>query len=263
MEPAPHIVRRGRGMPLIGLHGNGVDHRLLLPLDGCFVVAEWERLYLDLPGFGRTPPLPDPGGLPELADWLVDQVAQLVGERRFAVLASSLGGLLARHLLAEFGTQVAGLALVAPVVFPDPAERALPDRTVIERDEALLAHLDSGEREQFTTIAARQTADSWHAFRDHALPGIRTAHPEAMARLSQRYFLDPAPGSAALFDRPTLIITGKQDHIVGHADQLVLLDHFTAATYVALDGAGHNVHLEQPAIAGQLVRDWASRVEAA
>src|SRR5699024_10003118 len=178
---------------------------------------------------------------------LVGQVVQLVGERRFAVLASSLGGLLARHLLAAFGTQVAGLALIAPVVFPDPAERALPVRTVVERDEAFLAHLDSGEREQFTTIAARQTADSWHAFRDHALPGIRTAPPAAAASCA----------------RPTLITTGKQAHIVGHADQLVLLDHFPAATYVALDGAGHNVHLEQPAIAGQLVRDWASRVEAA
>lgn len=50
-QPAPHIVRRGSGAPLILVHGMGVDHRLLLPLDAALEAAGgWERIYVDLPG---------------------------------------------------------------------------------------------------------------------------------------------------------------------------------------------------------------------
>lgn len=31
--PAPHVVRRGEGIPVLFVHGMGVDHRLLLEVD--------------------------------------------------------------------------------------------------------------------------------------------------------------------------------------------------------------------------------------
>ena len=63
MIPGVNLVRRGSGVPLVAVHGNGVDHRLLLALDDCFAQGgDWERIYLDLPGFGETAPLDDAGG---------------------------------------------------------------------------------------------------------------------------------------------------------------------------------------------------------
>lgn len=262
MSPGTFFVRRGEGMPLVVIHGNGVDHRLLLPLDECFGDGRWERLYLDLPGFGRTPPRSEIAGLPDLAEWLVTTVRELVGERPFALLANSLGALLARHVAAQMEEQVTGLALIAPVVDPDPSRRTLAAFSVVQRDEALLKRMTNDDREEFTGIAARQTAESWEAFRDHALPGIRAADPETMVRLSRRYFLEEVPEDiSAPFERPTVIVTGKQDHIVGYADQFHLLHHYSAATYAVLDGAGHNVHLEQPAAVSRLLRDWARHVQ--
>ena len=262
MNPGQFTMRSGSGMPLVVVHGNGVDHRVLLPLDGCFAEGAWERIYLDLPGFGRTPSLPGIGGLPELAEWLVSTIRELVGARPFALLANSLGGLLARHVAACLGDQVAGLALIAPVVDPDPTRRTLPDLCVVERDDALLASLDAGDREEFAGVAARQTAASWEAFRDYALPGIRAADPKAMSQLSARYFLDVEPETESVpFAGPTVIVTGRQDHVVGYVDQFHLLEQFGAVTYAVLDGAGHNVHLEQPAAVAQLLRDWSSRIQ--
>ncbi|MGC5617167.1 alpha/beta fold hydrolase [Georgenia sp. Z1491] len=263
MNPEASVVRRGTGMPLVAIHGNGVDHRLLLPLDPCFDDG-WERLYLDLPGFGGAPALTGHGDLPDLARWLVDAVRGLVGTAPFALLANSLGGLLARHLVAQLGEQVVGIALIAPVVDPDPARRTLPDRLVVERDDALLASLPADDRAEFTGIAARQTAESWLAFRDHALPGIRSADPTAMSRLAARYVLDDVPEAVSPpFVRPALVVTGRQDHVVGYRDQLGLLDHYAAATYATLDRAGHNVHLEQPDVVSALVREWSRRVRGA
>ncbi|SCL13576.1 hypothetical protein [Micromonospora inyonensis] len=67
MSGPPNVGRKGDGLPLVAIHGNGVDHPLLLALDDC--PAEpgcGERIYLDLPGFGGTPPLDGTGGLPAL-----------------------------------------------------------------------------------------------------------------------------------------------------------------------------------------------------
>lgn len=59
VRPRPHVVRRGTGVPLVMVHGNGVDHRLLLELDEVFAApGRWERIHVDLPGFGRSPALP-------------------------------------------------------------------------------------------------------------------------------------------------------------------------------------------------------------
>lgn len=261
MSPRPHVLRRGHGLPVIMVHGNGVDHRLLLALDDCFVDEDWERIYLDLPGFGRTPRLSGAGGLPELANWLVATVRELVGERPFAVVANSLGGLLARHVVARLPDQVVGLALLAPVVEPDPVRRTLPEFAVAERDADLLARLGEEDRDEFTGIMVRQSEATWDAFREYVLPGIRLADQVAVRRLASRYFLVDVPEVVSVpFDAPTVIVTGRRDQVVGYVDQFGLVDHYRAATYVALDGAGHNVHLDQPTAVAGIVRDWARRV---
>lgn len=58
-------------------------------------------------------------------------------------------------------------------------------------------------------------------------------------------------------------VLGRQDHIVGFADQLALLDHCPQMTVVVLDGAGHNAHLERPAEVAALFGGWLDAVAAA
>lgn len=251
-------------MPLVALHGNGVDHRMLLGLDDVLAASGgWERIYPDLAGFGRTPALDAPGGLPELADWTAAMVRDVVGDRPFALIASSLGGLLARHVVAAVSDQVRGLALLAPVVDPVPSRRSLPPFEVRERDEELLASLDAGDRLEFEGLTARQVRDVWELFRETVLPGVRVADAEAGARLWENYVLDmPETSLAQPCEAPTLIVTGRQDHIVGYTDQLALLEHYPRATYLLLDDAGHNPQLEQPTLVAAALRDWSRRVHA-
>lgn len=217
-------------------------------------------MYLDLAGFGKTSALSGVAGLPELANWLVAQVSELVSDRPFALLANSLGGLLARHLRAASPDQVIGLALLAPVIDPDPTRRALPPFAVIERDEQLLASLPRDDRADFTEMTARQSRETWDLFRQFALPGIRAANADAMARLGQRYFLLAHPEEVAgAFIGPALVVAGRQDHVVGYEDQIDLVRrYYPAATYAALHGAGHNVHLDCPAAVSALLWQWAT-----
>lgn len=53
---ALHVVRHGEGRPVVVLHGAGVDHR---ESEACFEPLldrpDLRRVYVDLPGMGRSP----------------------------------------------------------------------------------------------------------------------------------------------------------------------------------------------------------------
>lgn len=262
VTPRPHVVRRGSGIPVLFIHGNGVDHRMMLALDGGFqAVGGLERWYIDLPGFGRTPALAAPGGLPQLADWLDAAVSQLVGTTPFAVVGTSLGGLLARDLVTRRPDQCLGMALLAPVVDSVRENRTVPSHVVLREDPTLIAALSGPDAEAYTELAVVQSRENWERFREWVLPGLRTAGVRAMARLANDYALPVLPDDAwGGFDRPVLIITGRQDAVVGFQDQGELAQRFPRATFAMIDGAGHNLEIDAPEIVGAHLRAWAQQL---
>ncbi|WP_245812005.1 alpha/beta fold hydrolase [Actinophytocola xinjiangensis] len=66
----------------------------------------------------------------------------------------------------------------------------------------------------------------------------------------------------APFDRPALILTGRQDHVTGYQDQFALLPHYPRASFAVLDVAGHNLHIEQAGLFAAHLGEWLDRVEA-
>lgn len=263
MYPTAHVLRKGTGTPLIFVHGNGVDHRLLLELDDVFAQSGvWERIYLDLPGFGQTPRLPAKGGLPELAAWLNATIKGIIGSAPFAIVANSLGGLLARNAVAQHLDQCLGFALLAPVVDPIIANRNLPQQQVMNHDPALLATLSAADAESYCELAVFQSKDNWQRFQRAALPGIRAAQQVAMDKLAQCYQLpDFSDDVFADFYQPVLIVAGKQDWVVGYRDQWELAQYLNHATYAVLDCAGHNIHLDQPHAVKSLLGAWSKQIQ--
>jgi pimeloyl-ACP methyl ester carboxylesterase len=264
----PFIDRRGQGTPVLFIHGNGVDHRLLLPLDHIFEEGSWERVYLDLPGFGSTPALDAPGGLPEIAEWLRAVVRREFGAGTpdavpFALVANSLGGALARDLMAEFPELVLGALLLAPVVDPRPNHRDLTEFSVADRDDPFCSTLPDEDSEDFFQMFAIQTPESWRRYTEAALPGIRAADPEAMHLLRHRYILPDVPEErGTLPTTPVTVLVGRQDQIVGFRDQLLLAQRYERGTYVLVAGAGHNVHLDQPGLVYRVADAWKNTLEA-
>jgi pimeloyl-ACP methyl ester carboxylesterase len=257
-------VTRGSGTPLLLVHGFCVDHRLLLALDGAFDAhGGWRRIYVDLPGMGRSVAGPEIDSTDAVAAAMVSFVQHELGDEPFAVLGNSYGAMIARHLVAQLREQVLGLALLAPLVDAEPDKRYLPARTVLVEDAVLLASLDPGDAREYADMAVIQSREGWAQFREHALPGLRSFQSEAIERLRARYALTAEPESAsAPFTRPTLLITGRHDHIVGHLSAAALVErHYPYATTAVLDRAGHNVHLDQPVLTSALLVDWLSRME--
>jgi pimeloyl-ACP methyl ester carboxylesterase len=256
---ALHHVSFGEGVPVLSLHGWTPDRRLM---SGCLepVFAElpgYRRLYPDLPGMGRSP-----AGAIDSSDGIMAEVRAFVdeqiGDEPFLLIGESYGGYLARALVAERPEQILGLSLICPIgTALWHADRTVPEHVALRTEPGVLELLTEGE--DFTDLAVVRTAATLEAYRRDVAPGLAVADTEALDRIQKNWALSSAPESGPAYQRPTLIVCGRQDSVTGFEDQYALLPHYPPATYAVLDVAGHNLQLEQPELFAALIREWVHR----
>ena len=175
LQPYCAIEGNDDGLPVVFVHGMGVDHRSLMMLDKAFDGNDSiRRIYLDLPGFGRTPALPEHAcGLPEMADWLQTAIDGLVGKAApFAMVGNSMGGALVREVLAREPRRVAGMALIAPVVDPQHTGRHVAEHAVAQPNPKLTHSLPQEQVFDFITMGVNQSFDAWRRYQRFILPGV-------------------------------------------------------------------------------------------
>ena len=95
-----HYRLEGEGRPVLLLHGRPTDHRAMV---GAFEPifkerAGWQRIYVDLPGMGKTTGGRWLAGNDDVVDLLLNFMDALWGERPFLVAGLSNGGYLARGI---------------------------------------------------------------------------------------------------------------------------------------------------------------------
>lgn len=258
-----HNVQYGTGTPILILHGFCVDHRFLLSLDPTLATAgQWRRVYIDLPGMGESLAGPDIDSADAVARAVIEFARNTFQNEKFAVLGSSFGGMIARHIAAEFGDQILGLALLCPVAVAEPSQRALPPKTVLRKDPELMESLDAEDSKDYAETAVIQSRVNWERFRDAVLPGLRAFDQDAVRRITGKYSLSVEPEVVSSpFQQPTLIIAGRHDSVVGFEDQIALSANYPQSTLAVLGDAGHNAHLDQPEIVKSLIREWLNRIE--
>jgi len=267
-EQAPvtlNFADHGAGVPVLAIHGWTPDHRLMLGcLEPLFARRPgYRRLYPDLPGMGRTYAPPSVASSDDILDALQAFVDREIGDAPFLLVGESYGGYLARALARARAVQVLGLALICPIgAEVEHARRTLPERRVLRPDPALLAALPPRVAEPFAELAVVQTAETARRFEDEILPGLEAVDEQALARIRAHWTLAEDPEGGAPFERPTLILAGRQDDATGYADQYRLLAHYPRASFVVLDVAGHNLQIEQPALFDALMLEWLDRVAA-
>jgi pimeloyl-ACP methyl ester carboxylesterase len=65
----------------------------------------------------------------------------------------------------------------------------------------------------------------------------------------------------AKFEKPVLLLAGRQDAVTGYRDTWSILEHYPRASYAVLDAAGHHLQIEQPELFSRLVSEWIARAE--
>jgi pimeloyl-ACP methyl ester carboxylesterase len=258
------VVEVGTGMPVLFLHGNPVDHQhLKIQLDPVFAARPgYRRIYIDLPGFGVSPPDPDVQGSEGMLGVVLEVIDELVGDERLLIVGESWGAYLARGVIARRATQVAGVALICPVILADRTARDLPSHQVLLVRDQGVADDDTEIAAAFHSIAVVVGAEEYAYVRDVLGPAFGAADPGTQERLAARYgFPFDVDALGGPFAGPSLVLAGRQDSIVGYADGLRLIERFPRATVAVLDVAGHALLRERHETAVTLMNDWLDRVE--
>ncbi|MDE9367271.1 alpha/beta hydrolase [Luteipulveratus sp. YIM 133132] len=262
-----HVVEHGPARPQHGtivlLHGFPCDHRLMTGAFEPVLSARegWRRLYVDLPGLGRSVAGPSIDSTDAVLAVVQELVATLVPEGPVLLAGESYGGYLTQGLLAADPGRYAGVCLVAPGVIAQRDRRTVPPAEVLVRDPDAVADLTQEERAELDEYAVVQDARVLQRMREEIEVAAAEADDEAVARISARYTGTFEAMPAPSYDRPSLMIAGRQDSVVGYSDQWPMVERFSRITYAVLDRAGHNVHLEQEVLFGALVHEWLDRVE--
>ncbi len=256
-----HWVREGERPPLFLLLHGYLAHtgawRHHLP-----VLGEHGAAAVDLPGHGysemseRIPASPAEMArlLPELLDRLEVRRAVLVGH--------SLGGAVALFAAAQAPDRVAGLVLVSPFVYPQPAP---PGLRTAARFPSLFRRLFSSPPgragvgfllERASSVPPgedpRERAMTLFSHLD-APGGWRSAQRTGVAALTQ------VPDSALVagLAQPALVFWGLADAVrpVEMGERLCR-EYGGPCELERVDGTGHNLHEERPALFSERVLSW-------
>lgn len=137
-------------------------------------------------------------------------------------------------------------------------KRILPDKQVILQDEELLNKLTSTEREAFCELAVIANEYTYKRFQEEIKPGLDIANYEFVERLQKNYSLT-MDFHRKKYEKPVLLLAGRQDISVGYQDIIEIIDDYPRATLALLDMAGHNLQIEQPELFESLVGEWIRR----
>lgn len=252
-----HFEERGSGVPLFLLHGfTGQSESWSTTIE--ILKGKYRTIAIDLVGHGRTDAPADVSRYAfsqatcDLAD-----IGSCVGIRQAVWLGYSMGGRLALGVALRHPEIVSALILEsASPGIADSAERE--QRRVA--DELLASRIESGGVPAF--VAEWESLPIWQSQRSLTPIHIERQRSNRLANRAnglagslrgmgagaQKPFWD----NLALLQTPTLLIAGELDaKFVDIAARMVSM--MPAAQLQVVPGAGHAVHLEQPALFAEAV----------
>lgn len=245
------------------LHGWSLDHQVMLhAMEPLFEKRSgWKRIYIDLPGMGVSEPQTSIHNSDDMLEAVMHLIDEIIPGHPFIVCGYSYGGYIARGLVHSRHNKVHGLMLMAPMTIPEFDNRLVPQKTVLKRDSELISGLTPQDADEFCSIGVVQGQNEWERFNKEILLPSKLKNDEFLNQIRKNGYGFTFDISSKL-EYPTLIITGRQDHVVGYQDAWSLMEDYPRATFAVLDMAGHNLQIEQTDVFNALVHNWLNKLEA-
>jgi proline-specific peptidase len=268
-----HVVRIGRGRPLVVCGGMQLGHAYLRSLDS--FADEREVIYYDARGSGHTPvgdsvQLTYAGAIEDL-----EGLRSALGLEQVGILGHSLGGHLAYLYASRYTANVESLILVAPgpplteelamqLSEAMQAQRTAEDKADLERIGASAA-FQAGEPKAVEDLILKIYAPFFRdrstiasldmGFTEITAANVLDYEERLVATLPDE---DPL-GSLSRISCPTLVVHGERDPIPVESSQLVK-DQIPGAELAIIPGGSHFPFLEDGDAFQRVVREWLARV---
>lgn len=237
-QPAIMAGSSGAELPLILLPGTLCDDRLFGPL----IAALGGPVHKVFPIDGGSSAAAVAAGLLKQAP------------PRFRLLGFSLGGMVAFEMARQAPARIAGLALLssnARSIAPEdrPARRATYDLADGEQPADLIDRLWP----HYVGRAALQDETLLRLIKDMAADCRRDALARQIEIMLSRASSLPLLPSLTM---PSLILAGAEDGLCPPAMQSEMAAALPDVRLALIEGAGHFLPLEAPAIAAHHIREW-------
>ncbi|MBF9028762.1 alpha/beta fold hydrolase [Rhodobacterales bacterium HKCCE3408] len=259
-----HAELVGEGTPILILHGGGLDHRHMMEaLEPVFERTEgWRRVYVDLPGHGRSVADDSVRTQDDVLDMLSAFVSRAFPEERCALIGESRGSYHAMGLAHKRPDDVIGMMLIVAGGMDPGSGNSLPEhRTLIPDASVRPADVSAEAMARFERLVV-QSPEILEKIERTKVPAARLADSDLAGRIAQAFTFsfDLSSRPDKVFDRPCLILNGRQDAIAGYRDMMDALELYPRATLAVLDRAGHSLAWEQPDLFEALTLEWLRRV---
>jgi pimeloyl-ACP methyl ester carboxylesterase len=126
------------------------------------------------------------------------------------------------------------------------------------KDPKALAQLSPDDAQRLEGLAVVQNKEVVDWYRDVVVPARQGGNQTMIERRTYSFDLEAVTKS---FEKPTLILTGRQDSHVGYQDGWDIIEKYPRATFAVLDRAGHALGVEQEGLFQALVHEWLDRIE--
>lgn len=255
----------GEGKPIIMIHGFSPDHRLMSECMEPILRKKdgYKRIYFDLPGMGKSESAEWINNADDMLNIIIEFINRIIPNENFLLVGESYGGYMSRGILHRMRDRIDGIALICPVIIADDKKRSVPDHKVLKEDTELLSSLIPEEAEDFRSISVIQSKHIYDRYKNEIVSGINIADNSFLMRYRENgyEFSFDVDKLDEEYDKPVLMLLGRQDSVVGYKDAWRIIDNFPRATFSVLDKAGHNIQIEQEGLFNSLIHEWLNRVD--
>ncbi len=234
------FAQRGKGLPLILIHGAEADHSMFDAF-AALLAPHFEVIAYDQRDSGGTRNPAQSYGLDDLADDAAALIAAL-GHQRAHVFGTSLGGVIAQVLAVRHPERVDRLVLSSTF------RAGTPPLTINPETFTRLATLRAGLPDTAAEIARHFFPDD-HIARHSEVIGIFSGSGRTADQRQRRAGILARPVTVDLgaITAPTLVLAAAEDRLIPPAHTLALAKEIDGAQTVAIDGVGHVATIQDPA----------------
>lgn len=253
----------GEGTPVIMLHGFPLDRTVM---KGCMEPIfsrrqGYRRIYLDLPGMGRSSPGDRVRNSDEMLEVVERFIDQLISEERYLLVGYSYGCFIGRGLVRNQADRIKGAIFLCPLIIARDDLRNLPPRDELDLPPKPFNELED-DMQIIATLSQAVNERVIERYRKEIKTCLerQSTFIETFRRENYAYSFD-VDELAEPFQSPVLFLTGRQDHMAGFQDAWDILGNYPRATFVAIDGAGHYLQADKESLFESLVNEFLDELE--
>jgi pimeloyl-ACP methyl ester carboxylesterase len=229
--------RRGKGRPLVLIHGYPLDHTIWEPIVP-LLENDFDLILPDLRGFGESDVPKTKYAMSDLAADVASLLDRL-GIEKAAIVGHSMGGYVALAFAHAYPHRILGLGLVSSQALADP-----PERKVARYQEAERV-LSNGVGEVAEGMSVKLTADAELQAALKTL--ILRQRPDGLAG-ALRAMADRPDSTPFLseFNFPVVIVHGLADGLISVERAREVRSGVKRGDLVEVERAGHMPMMEAP-----------------